>query len=68
MRTAKKIKCTACGKRIHDHETDLVLWRLGSSERRYYHTRCGSAVYKRILGENPDVWRLTVRHAAVEAN
>ena len=62
MNTVKKIKCAACGKRVRDSEPDLVLRKYGSEKVHYYHTRCGSAAYKRVLAEGPDVWRLTVRH------
>ena len=56
-----KIKCSACKKRIPDHEPDVVLRRLEGGIRRYYHTRCTGAALE-LVTETPDVWRMTVRH------
>ena len=68
MRTAKGPQCTACKKRIRDHEPDLILRDLENGGRpRYYHTRCGGAAYATAT-EQPSVYRLTVRHVAGVAN
>ncbi len=62
-----KIKCAACGKRIPDHEPDVVLRRLEGGLRRYYPTRCtGSALA--LITEAPDAWCMTVRHVEELAN
>lgn len=44
-RTAKRIKCAACSKRIRAHEPDLLLEDVceGGSKPRHYHERCRSA-------------------------
>jgi hypothetical protein len=62
-----KIKCSACRKRISDHEPDVVLRRLEGGVRRYYHTRCTTAALE-LVAETPAVWRMTVRHVEEMAN
>ena len=62
-----KIKCSACKKRIPDHEPDVVLRRLEGGVRRYYHTRCTGAALELVTG-TPAVWRMTVRHVEEMAN
>ncbi len=63
-----KNKCTACKKRIPDHEPDIILRGLENGGRpRYYHTRCGEAAYTVAMDE-PSVYRLTVRHVEEVAN
>jgi hypothetical protein len=62
-----KIRCSACKKRIPDHEPDVVLRKLEGGVRRYYHTRCTGAALK-LVTEVPDVWRMTVRHVEEMAN
>jgi hypothetical protein len=62
-----KIRCSACRKRIPDHEPDVVLRRLEGGVRRYYHTRCTRAALE-LVAETPAVWRMTVRHVEQMAN
>jgi hypothetical protein len=62
-----KIRCSACRKRIPDHEPDVVLRRLEGGVRRYYHTRCTRAALE-LVAETPAVWRMTVRHVEEMAN
>jgi hypothetical protein len=62
-----KIRCSACRKRIPDHEPDVVLRRLDGGVRRYYHTRCTRAALE-LVAETPTVWRMTVRHVEEMAN
>jgi hypothetical protein len=62
-----KIRCSACRKRIPDHEPDVVLRRLEGGVRRYYHTRCTRAALE-LAAETPAVWRMTVRHVEEMAN
>ena len=62
-----KIRCSACRKRIPDHEPDVVLRRLDGGVRRYYHTRCTRAALE-LVAETPAVWRMTVRHVEEMAN
>jgi hypothetical protein len=62
-----KIRCSACRKRIPDHEPDVVLRRLDGGVRRYYHTRCTRAALE-LVAEAPAVWRMTVRHVEEMAN
>ncbi len=67
-RTRSKIRCSACKKRIPDHEPDLVLRDLeGAIKPRYFHTRCGEAAYTAVT-ENPSAYLLTVRHVEEVAN
>ena len=67
MSTRPKIRCAACKKRIPAHEPDVVLRRLDSESRRYYHTRCTSAALE-LVTEAPDVWIMSVRHVEELAN
>jgi hypothetical protein len=68
MRSRVRIKCAACGKRIRDHEPDLVLQDLDNGSRdRYYHTRCGAAAYA-AAAERPSAYLLTVRHVEEVVN
>jgi hypothetical protein len=62
-----KIRCSACRKRIPDHEPDVVLRRLEGGVRRYYHTRCTRAALE-LVAETPALWRMTVRHVEEMAN
>ena len=62
-----EIRCSACRKRIPDHEPDVVLRRLEGGVRRYYHTRCTRAALE-LVAETPAVWRMTVRHVEEMAN
>jgi hypothetical protein len=63
-----RIKCSACKKRIPDHEPDLILRDLENGGRpRYFHTRCGEAAYATVT-ENPSAYLLTVRHVEEVAN
>jgi hypothetical protein len=63
-------RCDSCGKRIRDHEPNLVLRNLaeGAARPRYYHTRCGASVYTVAVDGEPALWRLTVRHVEEVAN
>ncbi len=66
--TKSKTKCAACGRRIRDHEPDLVLRDLDNGGRaRYFHTRCGGAAYAAVM-DSPSVYALTVRHVEEVAN
>lgn len=68
MRTAKKIKCAACKKRIPDHEPDLVLEDLSrGSKPRFYHERCTPAACEKA-SERPGVYVLTQRYVDVARN
>jgi hypothetical protein len=62
-----KIRCSACRKRIPDHEPDVMLRRLDGGVRRYYHTRCTRAALE-LVAETPAVWRMTVCHVEEMAN
>jgi len=62
-----KIRCSACRKRIPDHEPDVVLRRLDGTRRRYYHTRCTRAALD-LVTEAPNAWHMTVRHVEEMAN
>lgn len=63
-----RIKCSACKKRIPDHEPDLILRDLENpAPARYFHTRCGEAAYTAVT-ENPSAYLLTVRHVEEVAN
>ena len=62
-----KIRCSACRKRIPDHEPDVVLRRLEGGVRRYYHTRCTRAALE-LVAETPAAWRMTVRYVEEMAN
>jgi hypothetical protein len=69
--TKSKTKCSACGKRIRDHEPDLVLRNAGEENPRprYFHTRCGGAALDVVASAIvPAVWRLSVRHVEGGAN
>ncbi len=67
-RNVSKVRCSACKKRIADHEPDLILRDLENGGRpRYFHTRCGEAAYAAAMNE-PSVYRLTVRHVEEVAN
>jgi hypothetical protein len=60
-------RCSACGKRIPDHEPDLVLQDLDGGPQRFFHTRCGGAAYAEVA-EKLGGYLLTVRHVEAEAN
>lgn len=62
-----KIRCSACRKRIPDHEPDVVLRQLDGGRRRYYHTRCTGAALE-LVTEAPEAWLMTVRHVEELAN
>jgi hypothetical protein len=62
-----KIRCSACGKRIPDHEPDVVLRQLDSERHRYYHTRCTGEALE-LVTEAPRAWLMTVRHVEEMAN
>ena len=62
-----RIRCSACKKRIPDHDPDVVLRRLGGEGCRYYHTQCTGAALK-LVTQVPDVWSMTVRHVEEMAN
>ncbi len=66
-RTRSRIRCASCGKRIRDHEPDLVLRNLDDEggRPRFYHTRCGGAAYAAAT-DGPSVYVLTVRHVEEE--
>jgi hypothetical protein len=58
----KVTKCADCGKRIRDHQPDLILRDLDNGGRDcYYHTTCGGAAYA-AAAQKPALYRLTVRH------
>ncbi len=68
--TAKRPKCSGCGKRIPAHEPDLILEDLDNASRsapRHFHTRCGDAAYA-VVANEPNLYRLTVRHVEEVAN
>ena len=67
MRTRSKIRCCSCKGRINNHEPDVVLRRLHSKERVYYHTRCADGAMAMLVLE-PDVWVMVVRHVDGEEN
>jgi hypothetical protein len=62
-----KIRCSACRKRIPDHEPDVVLRQLDGGRCRYYHTRCTGAALE-LVTEAPEAWLMTVRHVEEMAN
>ena len=63
MRAHKK--CAACGKRIRDHQPDLVLRSLSDGDRpeesKHFHTGCGDAAFAAVAAK-PAVYTLTIRH------
>ena len=62
MGSRKVTKCAACGKRIRDHQPDLVLQDLDrGGHPRYFHTTCGGAAYS-AAARKPALYHLTVRH------
>jgi len=65
VRTRSKIRCCSCKGRIHEHEPDVVLQRLHSEERLYYHTRCASSAVAMLMLE-PDVWITVHRYVDEE--
>lgn len=67
MRTAKRIKCSGCGRRMPACEPNLVLRKDGSERRRYYHERCFGFAQKLILSD-PALWWMTHRHVDGELN
>ena len=62
-----KIRCSACRRRIPDHEPDVVLSQLDGGRRRYYHTRCTGAALE-LVTEAPEAWLMTVRHVEEMGN
>ena len=63
-----KINCAACGKRIRDHQSDLVLRDLDNGgQDRYYHTTCAAAAYA-VAAQRPAVYRLTHRYVEGSLN
>ncbi len=64
---SKVTRCAACGKRVRDHEPDLVLQDLDGGPKRFFHTRCGGAAYAAVA-EKLGGYLLTVRHVEAEAN
>ena len=69
--TRRKTRCSACGRRVRDHEPDLVLRNMDEENPRprYYHTRCGGAALDIVASAaEPAVWRLTVRSVEGGAN
>ncbi len=69
--TKLKTRCSACGKRVRDHEPDIVLRNMDEENPRprYYHTRCGGAALDIVASAaDPAVWRLTVRSVGGESN
>lgn len=67
MKTRAVTRCRACGKRIRDHEPDLVLEDTRTGCKRWFHTRCGAAAYA-LAAERPALYVLTVRHVEEVAN
>ncbi len=60
-----KIYCVTCEGVIADHEPDVMLSRVDTGERVFYHTRCaGGAMVMTML--EPGVWVLTMRHVEEE--
>lgn len=70
MAKRSRVLCTGCGKRIFDHEPDLMLGEFlggGFGEARYFHTRCGEAA-RQQAAQPGAVHRLTVRHIDGKSN
>ena len=65
MKIRKKIRCCSCKGRILDHEPDVVLRRLHSEERVYYHMRCTDGAMAMLILE-PDVWIMVHRYVEEE--
>ena len=62
MSRRKVTRCAACGRRIKNHEPELILRDLNNGGwDRYYHTTCGGAAYA-AAAHKPALYRLTVRH------
>jgi hypothetical protein len=63
MASRTKIQCAACGKRIRDHQSDLILEDLEDDRGRprYFHSRCGAAAYA-AAAQEPVLYRLTHRY------
>jgi hypothetical protein len=66
--TRRGPKCRGCGKRIGNHEPDLMLRCLDSEARRYYHERCFASAYAKVSASGPDAWVLTHRHVNAGLN
>ena len=67
----RKVRCSACGKRVRDHEPDVVLRNMDEENPRprYFHTACGPAAIDIVASAaEPAVWRLTVRSVEGGAN
>jgi hypothetical protein len=61
-----KLRCSGCGKKVRDHEPDLILHPSeGLGPLRYYHVRCG-AVALSIVAATPAAWKLALRGAGEE--
>lgn len=68
MRTAKRTRCAACGRRIRAPEPDVLLEDLaGGKKPRCYHERCSGAAYAKA-SERPGVYVLTVRSVDASRN
>jgi hypothetical protein len=55
------ITCPACGEFIREFEPDIVLRKIGGSEKRFYHVRCGDEARRIVAAEGHGVWGLTYR-------
>ena len=59
--TKKRPRCASCGRRIREHQSDLILEDVAGGKRRYYHAGCCAAAYA-LATERPSAYLLTVRH------
>ncbi len=67
MRTSKVLRCSACSKRIRDHQPDLEVLEASTGRVRYYHTACGEMAFARAQ-ERGGAWLCTVREADASRN
>lgn len=67
MRTAKRIKCAACEKRIREHHPDVEVLEISTGRVSRYHAWCGGEAYERARGIG-GAWIATHRHVEASAN
>jgi hypothetical protein len=66
-RRRKLPRCVSCSKAIPRSEPDVVLERLDTGRRVFYHERCSMLAYMIVTLDAPHAWRITHRHVDAEA-
>ena len=66
-RRKKPPRCPTCRQPILKHEPDILLQRLDTGEKLFFHTRCAIGALSALMLE-PDMWFFAVRHVEEWAN